>query len=125
MADAEVDPSQVWRIQDEEDDDEDAEQHVAKWKILRSPVLREPKPFVEVDYSPYRREKDPEQSQTAQGEAQPGEKSSTQGLIGGLREKFQKLGLQVIVKMASIELTPEKPEFPAGGWHIEGQMNER
>lgn len=26
--------------------------------------------------------------------------------------------------MASIELTPEKPEFPPGGWHVEGQMNE-
>jgi hypothetical protein len=26
--------------------------------------------------------------------------------------------------MASIELTPEKPNFPLGGWHIEGQMNE-
>jgi hypothetical protein len=26
--------------------------------------------------------------------------------------------------MASIELTPEKPDFPVGGWHIEGQLNE-
>ncbi|KAF2717870.1 hypothetical protein K431DRAFT_333667 [Polychaeton citri CBS 116435] len=32
--------------------------------------------------------------------------------------------LQVIVKIASIELTPDKPDFPAGGWHVEGQMNE-
>jgi hypothetical protein len=35
-----------------------------------------------------------------------------------LREKFKEKGLQVIVKMASIELTPEKPEFPAGSWHV-------
>lgn len=41
-----------------------------------------------------------------------------------LREQFNKAGLQIIVKMASIELTPEKPELPAGGWHVEGQMNE-
>ncbi|KAJ5058413.1 hypothetical protein J3E72DRAFT_222606 [Bipolaris maydis] len=27
--------------------------------------------------------------------------------------------------MASIELTPEKPEFPVGGWYVEGQMNEK
>lgn len=27
-------------------------------------------------------------------------------------------GLQVIVKLTSIELTPEKPEFPAGSWHV-------
>jgi hypothetical protein len=26
--------------------------------------------------------------------------------------------------MVSIELTPEKPQFPSGGWHVEGQMNE-
>lgn len=39
-----------------------------------------------------------------------------------LKEQFDRL--QVIVKMASIELTPEKPDFPEGGWHVEGQMNE-
>ncbi|KAF5652098.1 hypothetical protein F25303_3571 [Fusarium sp. NRRL 25303] len=42
-----------------------------------------------------------------------------------LREKFKKDGLQIIVKIASIELTPEKPEFSAGSWHLEGQMNEK
>ncbi|KAF4975745.1 hypothetical protein FZEAL_7522 [Fusarium zealandicum] len=26
--------------------------------------------------------------------------------------------------MASIELTPKKPSFPLGVWHVEGQMNE-
>ncbi|KAH6979175.1 hypothetical protein EDB82DRAFT_247320 [Fusarium venenatum] len=38
------------------------------------------------------------------------------------RERYP--DIQVIVKMASIELTPDKPTFPAGGWHVEGQMNE-
>ncbi|KAF1973741.1 hypothetical protein BU23DRAFT_580213 [Bimuria novae-zelandiae CBS 107.79] len=45
-----------------------------------------------------------------------------------LFEKFRETGLQVIVKMASIELTPEKPDFPAGELtmrQVEGQMNER
>ncbi|KAK3298743.1 uncharacterized protein B0H64DRAFT_318307 [Chaetomium fimeti] len=41
-----------------------------------------------------------------------------------LREMFKDTGLQIIVKMASIELTPENPEFSPGGWHVEGQMNE-
>lgn len=41
-----------------------------------------------------------------------------------LSQRFAHSGLQIIVKLASIELTPEKPEFLAGGWHIEGQMNE-
>ncbi|CAK9780255.1 hypothetical protein CC85DRAFT_283331 [Cutaneotrichosporon oleaginosum] len=33
--------------------------------------------------------------------------------------------LQVIVKLASIHLTPDKPAYPGGSWHIEGQLNER
>ncbi|MFF9277059.1 DUF4246 domain-containing protein [Streptomyces griseosporeus] len=33
--------------------------------------------------------------------------------------------LQVIVKLASIHLTPEKPEYPGGSWHVEGMLNER
>lgn len=41
-----------------------------------------------------------------------------------LRERFREGGLQIIVKMATIELTPETPHFPEGGWHVEGQMNE-
>ncbi|KAK8113558.1 hypothetical protein PG984_014084 [Apiospora sp. TS-2023a] len=70
----------------------------AKWKMIREPVFLEPDPFKDVDYA------------VAAGET--------------LREKFLDSGLQVIVKMASIELTPEKPEFATGSWHVEGQMNE-
>ncbi|KAF9779818.1 hypothetical protein BJ322DRAFT_1167008 [Thelephora terrestris] len=32
--------------------------------------------------------------------------------------------IQVIVKLANIVLTPEKPEYPGGKWHVEGMMNE-
>lgn len=42
-----------------------------------------------------------------------------------LAKKFRESGLQIIVKIVSIELTPETPEFKAGSWHVEGQMNER
>lgn len=31
-------------------------------------------------------------------------------------------GLQVIVKLANIELTPEKPSYSGGSWHVEGQL---
>ncbi|KAK8034017.1 hypothetical protein PG993_009012 [Apiospora rasikravindrae] len=67
-----------------------------KWKRVREPILVEPDDFTDVDYAACEK----------------------------LRDKFGRSGLQVIVKMASIELTPEKPEFPTGSWHIEGQMNE-
>ncbi|MHA4816837.1 DUF4246 domain-containing protein [Streptomyces aculeolatus] len=33
--------------------------------------------------------------------------------------------LQVIVKLASIHLTPDRPEYAGGSWHVEGMMNER
>ncbi|KAJ7116512.1 hypothetical protein C8R44DRAFT_210335 [Mycena epipterygia] len=32
--------------------------------------------------------------------------------------------LQVIVKLANIVLTPEKPEYPGGIWHVEGMATE-
>ncbi|KAF2474944.1 uncharacterized protein BDR25DRAFT_280572 [Lindgomyces ingoldianus] len=32
--------------------------------------------------------------------------------------------IQVIVKLANIHLTPEKPKYHGGSWHIEGQLNE-
>ncbi|MCY0944952.1 DUF4246 domain-containing protein [Streptomyces antarcticus] len=33
--------------------------------------------------------------------------------------------LQVIVKLATIHLTPDKPEYASGSWHVEGMLNER
>ena len=41
-----------------------------------------------------------------------------------LRSEYGPRGLQVIVKLANIELTPEKPEYAGGSWHVEGQLNE-
>lgn len=61
-----------------------------KWREVRDPLLLGPSEFEPVTYKV-------EQS---------------------LREKFKDTGLQVIVKIASIELTPEKPDFPVGNWHV-------
>ncbi|MFE9785032.1 DUF4246 domain-containing protein [Nocardia salmonicida] len=33
--------------------------------------------------------------------------------------------LQVIVKLANIHLTPDKPEYAGGSWHVEAMLNER
>ena len=41
-----------------------------------------------------------------------------------LRKEFKDRGLQVIVKLANIHLTPNKPEYTGGTWHVEGQLNE-
>lgn len=88
----------------EEDAKEEGEQNAeeetegvidSKWKWLRKPVIPEAT-FEEIDYAP-----------------NPSE------LIA---QRFAKSGLQIIVKMASIELTPEKPEFPAGSWHVSATL---
>ncbi len=39
-----------------------------------------------------------------------------------LKKYFGKEGLQIIVKLANIHLTPEKPEYEGGTWHVEGQL---
>ncbi|MFH7599240.1 DUF4246 domain-containing protein [Streptomyces racemochromogenes] len=33
--------------------------------------------------------------------------------------------LQVIVKLATVHLTPDDPEYSGGSWHVEGMLNER
>ena len=39
-----------------------------------------------------------------------------------LKKEYAKKGLQIIVKLANIHLTPEDPSFEGGSWHIEGQL---
>ena len=41
------------------------------------------------------------------------------------RVNLKNTHLQVIVKMASIELSPDKPVYRGGSWHVEGMKNER
>lgn len=41
-----------------------------------------------------------------------------------IQDDFRDEGLQVIIKLSSIELTPEKPAYEGGNWHIEGMLNE-
>jgi hypothetical protein len=69
-----------------------------KWTTIRKARLPEPPPYEDFDHTP--------------------------GDGTRLVERFRESGLQIIVKMASIELTPDKPESAAGSWHVEGQRNE-
>ncbi|KAK4495485.1 hypothetical protein PRZ48_013817 [Zasmidium cellare] len=41
-----------------------------------------------------------------------------------LRKDWAEQGLQIIVKLANIHLTPEKPTYDGGSWHVEGQLND-
>lgn len=66
----------------------------AKWK--RSGAMKQPEPREFTEYKP---EKEVD-----------------------IQKLFGDTGLQVIVKLANIELSPEKPEYEGGSWHIEGQL---
>lgn len=41
-----------------------------------------------------------------------------------IRRDYTDRGLQVIIKLANIHLTPENSEYEGGSWHVEGQLNE-
>ncbi|KAG8925532.1 hypothetical protein FRC02_009611 [Tulasnella sp. 418] len=41
-----------------------------------------------------------------------------------VRYSIQGRDVQIIVKLANIHLTPEKPEYKGGSWHVEGMANE-
>ncbi|RFU81038.1 hypothetical protein TARUN_1131 [Trichoderma arundinaceum] len=41
-----------------------------------------------------------------------------------LQDEFRKQGLQVVVKLESIELTPENPTYSNGSWQLDGLVNE-
>ena len=43
---------------------------------------------------------------------------------GHMKIDLRGTNVQVIVKLANIELTPEMPEYPGGVWHVEGMENE-
>ncbi|MEV6769012.1 DUF4246 domain-containing protein [Nocardia sp. NPDC051030] len=87
-------------VEPEDDDDEDArrdwEGEMDEWWHTRRPVVPDAPAFT----APVRPE------------------DSEQVVLSGRR-------LQVIVKLANIHLTPDKPEYPGGTWHVEGMMNER
>ena len=61
---------------------------------------------------------------TSQAELRDGRKQDHRWRMDvGLREDFPE-GLQVIFKLANIHLTPEKPTYDGGSWHVEGGLNE-
>lgn len=51
---------------------------------------------------------------------EPGEFSPNPLPALDLKTEFNPL--QIIVKLANIELTPDKPEYRGGSWHVEGQL---
>lgn len=100
LDDVEIDWEAEWRREYGDHHGQSLSEHeeddlkTMKWEYLRQPIIPEAV-FEDVEYQPKLSER--------------------------LQEKYPEL--QVIVKMASIELTPEKPEFSAGGWHVSAPLS--
>ena len=62
----------------------------------------------------------------AQPHIWPDSKPAYDGGLKGLTKTVDLRGrrLQVIVKLANIMLTPEKPRYVGGTWHVEGELQE-
>ncbi|GME31037.1 hypothetical protein GTA08_BOTSDO13229 [Neofusicoccum parvum] len=98
---------------DEEEDDEEEEQGLEgepkderavrreKMDVNRELILPSPKPYGQDD-----------------------SKNVFKECRADIRQQFGSKGLQVIVKLANIHLTPDKPDYPGGSWHVEGMLNE-
>ncbi|RFU29287.1 hypothetical protein B7463_g7047, partial [Scytalidium lignicola] len=52
----------------------------------------------------------------------PGTREIKEEIKVDLKRDYGERGLQIIVKLANIELAPEKPEYEGGSWHVEGQL---
>ncbi|OQO14420.1 hypothetical protein B0A48_01297 [Cryoendolithus antarcticus] len=96
-----------------------------RWKHNRLRKIVHPEPGADYTYEQWKEGKapkpDPPKVHYLGGE-QEGFNHEYQKVC--LEDEFREQGLQVIVKLASIELTPEKPVFEGGNWHLEGMMNE-
>ena len=104
------------------DDEEWLENEATEWKFARTRKISHPEPGVSFSYE--------------QWKSGDGKEPVIRGYWGSthtfaldsytvkLEEDFREQGLQVIVKLSSIELSPEKPAYPGGNWHIEGMLNE-
>jgi hypothetical protein len=105
---------------------EDALYYISEcvWKTKRRLVLPEP--------GPYNTTKKPWDSQSIQDQEVP---STNKGLSEPSAKRprtapptvqpdWTKRGLQIIVKIASIELSPSNPAYTGGSWHLEGMQNE-
>ncbi|KAG6865926.1 hypothetical protein C0991_010427 [Blastosporella zonata] len=109
--------------QGESEDEDDFYERREQWyRDTRRLVLPEPGPFKRPGFKkgPDSRREDnnrPVYELEGKGELKP------EYSVDIFRD-FASSGLQVIVKLANIHLTVEKPVYEGGTWHVEGQMNE-
>lgn len=96
--------------QEQDESEDDYYDRLQEWEDdIRKAIQPEPREFKPVDSGCYKLSLD------GNGKHIPDFKVD-------LVRDYAERGLQVIVKLANIELTPEKPEYEGGTWHVEGQL---
>ncbi|KAL9585520.1 MAG: hypothetical protein Q9212_001473 [Teloschistes hypoglaucus] len=109
--------------QEEGEDDDAFYERYKEWQENREVVEPEPGTFKTPaeraqGYSP----KDPLEVQGIELQDEAEKLSLDLKPSVNLRRDYRRL--QIIVKLANIHLTAEKPEYAGGSWHVEGQANE-
>ncbi|PKS12302.1 hypothetical protein jhhlp_001602 [Lomentospora prolificans] len=111
----------------EEDDDDDwryeaaFEEWVHEHRIL---VQREPREYIPQSELKSKSYYNHVEDDDANDGNDRDDNNGGDGTIANLKEDAPNSTIQVIFKLANIELTPEKPEYDGGTWHVEGALNE-
>jgi hypothetical protein len=104
---------------EEHGDDENAHwERLEEMKREREPILPDPGEFKPPDRSVV---ETGGKKRDADGTVKM-ESSESHDMLGVNLARDYPKGIQVIVKLANIELTPEKPTYDGGSWHVEGQL---
>ncbi|KAH8887891.1 hypothetical protein GQ53DRAFT_808840 [Thozetella sp. PMI_491] len=93
-----------------------------KWKVIRQTT--HPNPGVSFTYEEWKAGVQRPIVQNNSSRSQSRSEARFKFTEIHLEDTFRSKGLQIIPKLASIELTPEKPKYEGGSWHLEGMLNE-
>ena len=106
--------------QDEGEDDDDYWDRIEDWRDSREVVEPEPLEFE----TPHERLKRGSTTRWEKPKSRREDAPEPPDISPKVDLRRDYGRLQVIVKLANIHLTPEKPNYPGGSWHVEGQANE-
>jgi hypothetical protein len=112
------DRDQVFKDGTWKDDDDIELRDALHWKFNRIRGILHPEPGEDYSYDEWKAGLSTKKRKTSYY-GHPKEILSHKYQQVKLEEEFRDRGLQVIVKLASVELTPEKPEYSGGNWHLE------
>ena len=92
-----------------------------RWKFRRIRRIQHPEPGAAYTYEEWKAGKT---NGSAVGRSCHSTNCSHESYSINIEDQFRERGLQVIVKLANIEVSPRNPQYDGGNWHLEGMLNE-